>query len=186
MSNSLADFNRTKHNRPTEVQIHFRLHLTLLLPRPGLGPGPGPGHGNRYLNSGDSTGGPPRKIGAPGGCGAREGPFRLNLIIQPITKLNGVPRRPANDEKVPFNLISACSECTEYFILKISDLGKMTGSNCPSSRKKMGFENAHPLSGPVGPIFQIPAKNRFWKIPDLGTTLPLQISTFSHPHDFLT
>ena len=43
-------------------------------------------YGNRHLNSGDSTGGPPRKIGAPGGCGAREGPFRPNLNIQPIKK----------------------------------------------------------------------------------------------------
>ena len=41
-------------------------------------------HSNRYLNSGDSTGGPPRKVGAPGGCGAQEGPLRPNLNIQPI------------------------------------------------------------------------------------------------------
>ena len=102
-------------------------------------------------------------------------PFRPNLNIQPINKINGGPWRPANHDWKPFNLIWAHSKWMEHDFLEIWDFRKMSGSHFSNSRKTIGFENAHPFKGP-GPIFQSAAKRWVWK-----SQIWEQLSDFKSP-----
>ena len=107
-----------------------------------------------------------------GGCGAREGPFRLNLNIQPIKRINGGPPQPPNHDWKPFNLVWTFFEWLEDDILKIWDFGKVPGSHFSKTRKKMCFEIA-PLC-PVLILQENANKTCVWKNPVLsGSKFPL-------------
>ena len=92
---------------------------------------------------------------------AKGGPFRPNLNIQPIKKINGGPPQPPNHDWKRFNWIWAFVEWLEHEILRF-------------------WKNARV------PFFKNPQKHGVWKNPDLGATPKIQISTFSHPWNYLT
>ena len=95
-------------------------------------------------------------------------------------KSNGVPQRSARHDSTSFNLIWAHSEWMEHEIFEIWDIGKMSRSHSQISTR-----NYLKMPALVRiPFFKVLQNIWVWNIPDLRTTLRLQISTSNRSHVF--